>query len=330
MRIQIDAAINPGNSGGPAVAGDKMIGLAFSHLGGADNIGYIIPCEEIELFLQDIADGHYDGKPALFDDLQTLENETLRAFLKLDKSVQGMVVHRPEGCDSDYPLREWDVITKIGSTPIDDQGMVRLESNNRVRFTYLVQKLARGGKVPLTVVREGKEVQLELPVKASYPLVISSLQGKYPSYFVYGPIVFSTATTDLVSGLGESSWQSWLRAMGSPLLRTGDKPAFEGEQLVVIPSPFLPHRLAKGYSNPSFQVVKSINHTPVKNLQHLVKLLHDAKDEFITLEFNGRHAETMVFPRERMLAATDEILSDNGIRSQGSADILAVWNSKSR
>ena len=34
LRIQIDAAINPGNSGGPAIAGDKMIGLAFSRLGG--------------------------------------------------------------------------------------------------------------------------------------------------------------------------------------------------------------------------------------------------------------------------------------------------------
>ena len=65
LRIQIDAAINPGNSGGPAIAGDKMIGLAFSRLGGdAQNIGYIIPNEEVELFLKDIADGHYDGKPA--------------------------------------------------------------------------------------------------------------------------------------------------------------------------------------------------------------------------------------------------------------------------
>src|SRR5260221_1979420 len=63
LRIQIDAAINPGNSGGPAVDGDKMIGLAFSRLGGGDNIGYIIPCEEIELFLKDVADGSYDGKP---------------------------------------------------------------------------------------------------------------------------------------------------------------------------------------------------------------------------------------------------------------------------
>jgi S1-C subfamily serine protease len=74
LRVQIDAAINPGNSGGPAVVGDKMIGLAFSTLGGAQNIGYIIPNEEVDLFLKDIADGKYDGKPALFDDLQTLEN----------------------------------------------------------------------------------------------------------------------------------------------------------------------------------------------------------------------------------------------------------------
>jgi hypothetical protein len=36
----------------------------------------------------------------------------------------------------------------------------------------------------------------------------------------------------------------------------------------------------------------------------------------------------MVFPRAQMLVATDEILTDNGVRSQGSADALAVWNAK--
>ena len=125
LRIQIDAAINPGNSGGPAVAGDKMIGLAFSHLSGAQNIGYIIPCEEIELFLQDIADGVYNGKPAMFDELRTLENPALRGLLKIGKAVQGMVVHTPFRSDPAYPLREWDVITRIGDTPVTDQGIPR-------------------------------------------------------------------------------------------------------------------------------------------------------------------------------------------------------------
>ena len=49
LRIQVDAAINPGNSGGPAVVGDKMIGLAFSSLGGAQNISYIIPLSLIHI-----------------------------------------------------------------------------------------------------------------------------------------------------------------------------------------------------------------------------------------------------------------------------------------
>src|SRR5471030_617848 len=79
LRIQVDAAINPGNSGGPAIAGDKMIGLAFSRAGGdTQNIGYIIPNEEVELFLKDIASGHYVGKASIYDDLQTLENPALR------------------------------------------------------------------------------------------------------------------------------------------------------------------------------------------------------------------------------------------------------------
>jgi S1-C subfamily serine protease len=104
LRIQLDAAINPGNSGGPAVVGDKMIGLAFSKLNEAENIGYIIPSEEIDLFLEDLKDGHYDGKPAMFDDLQPLENPALRPFLKLDKSVKGIVVHQPDESDPAYPL----------------------------------------------------------------------------------------------------------------------------------------------------------------------------------------------------------------------------------
>src|SRR5689334_22390060 len=113
LRIQIDAAINPGNSGGPAVVNDKMIGLAFSRLVEADNIGYIIPSEEIDLFLQDIADGKYDGKPAMFDEFQTLENPALRKFLKLDKSVSGPIVHIPD-TSAGAVLKEWDVVTKFG------------------------------------------------------------------------------------------------------------------------------------------------------------------------------------------------------------------------
>src|SRR5882724_5032641 len=200
LRIQIDAAINPGNSGGPAIAGDKMIGLAFSRLGGdSQNIGYIIPNEEVDLFLKDIAGGHYVGKASVYDDLQTLENPALREYLKLDKSVEGMVVHRPDKSDAAYPLKEWDVITRIGDTPIDNQGMVKIDKDLRVNFAYMTQRLAKDDKLPLTVVRAGKPLKIELPVSAQRPTLAPDLHGEYPSYFVYGPMVFSRATRQFLS-----------------------------------------------------------------------------------------------------------------------------------
>ena len=45
-------------------------------------------------------------------------------------------------------------------------------------------------------------------------------------------------------------------------------------------------------------------------------------------DFYQRNAEALVFKRSDMAAATEEILTDNGIRAQGSADTLAVWNAK--
>jgi hypothetical protein len=323
LRIQIDAAINPGNSGGPAVDGDKMIGLAFSRLGGGDNIGYIIPCEEVELFLKDVADGRYDGKPAMFDALQTFENPALRPYLKVERGLDGIIVTQTDNDDPTYPLKPWDLITKIGDTPIDNEGMVKV-GDIRVRFQYLLQKVARDGKVPLTLVRGGEAKPIELPVSARRPMLIPDLEGTYPSYFVYGPVVFSTATQLFLGGLNNAA--AALAAAGSPLaLRRSDRPAFEGEALVVVSSPFFPHKLSKGYSQAQSHVVHKVNGTTIKSLPHLVATLRDAKEEYMVFEFAGRKFETLVFPRAEMVAATEDILNDNGVRAQGSPDTLAVW-----
>ncbi len=324
LRIQIDAAINPGNSGGPAVVGDKMIGLAFSTLGGAQNIGYIIPNQEVELFLSDVADGRHDGKPAMHDELQTLENPALRAFLKLDKGVSGMVVHEPYGKES--PLKAWDVITHVGGEPVDDQGMVQLGPNLRIRFQYLVQRQARGGTLALSIVRGGKPLKVALAVGAPRRVMVPDLQGTYPPYFIYGPVVLSVASQQLLSASGRGSMANMF---GSPLFnRMLDPPAFPGEELVVVPSPFLPSRLAKGYDSPQGAVVKSINGVAVKSLSHAVELLRDASGDFTTLDFDRRGGEAIVFTRKELDAATEELLTDSGIRSRGSPELLKVWTAK--
>ena len=120
-----------------------------------------------------------------------------------------------------------------------------------------------------------------------------------------------------------------LAAARSPLMTClGDEQSVPGEGLVFVSSPFFPSKLVTGYDNPVTEVVKTVNGHRVKNLTDLVETLRDCRDEFIAIEFDLRGAETLVFSRSELLAATDEILTDNGLRAQGSADMLAIWNAK--
>jgi hypothetical protein len=67
----------------------------------------------------------------------------------------------------------------------------------------------------------------------------------------------------------------------------------------------------------------------VRSLAHLVALLRDLKDEFVVVELdNKRGGEGLVFRRKEILKATDGILSDNSVRSQGTPDMMAIWDAR--
>lgn len=331
VRIQIDAAINPGNSGGPAIAGGKVVGVAFTVMNratGADNIGYLIATEELQTLLRDFEDGQYDGKPKLWHEVQTTENDTLRSWLKLPADVGGAMITRV-GDDSGL-VQIGDVITHIGPHPVERDGYVRPSGELPFIYSYYVEKLARDGTVPLKIMRDGTAREVAAPVAARRQRLIPYLENTYPEYFILGPLVFSTPCQEIAQYSRESAqWLAALMIMSSPLAsRMSDGPAFEGEQLVYIPCPFLPHALTKGYSPPTLRVLKAVNHEPVRNLKHLVELLRDSQAEYLEFEFAGRSTERLVFRRAELLDATEEILSDAGIRNQYSDSLRTVWEQK--
>ncbi len=156
LRIQVDAALNPGNSGGPAVVGGKIIGLVFSKISQADGIGYLIPSVEIQSFLDDVADGTYDGKPNVFDLRQSTENPALRQRLGLTDEITGVMVKAPDDNSEAYPIKAWDVITRIGPHNIDNRGHVELRDDLRVLFPFLIPELTVDDRVPMTIFRRGR------------------------------------------------------------------------------------------------------------------------------------------------------------------------------
>ena len=328
LRIQVDAALNFGNSGGPAVSDGKLVGLVFSLIQNAQNIGYLIPVEEIQLFLNDIADGVYDGKPQMFDLVQTVENDALRQRLGLPKGINGVMVAQPYHNGMTYPLQEWDVITQIGDLPLDSDGKVAIRYDLRLSASYLAQKFSKNGFLPLTIYRDGKLVQINLPVRSKRDLVIPYLMEAQPRFFILGPFVFSQTTQDYLDRLGNQRPASFGRQPSPLVTRRYDKPAFENEELVVVSSPLFPHRITKGYDDPNRAVLSEVNSVPVKNLRHLVEILRDNRDEQISFKFAASGVlthETMVFNRAELFNATANILEENGIRYPYSPDLRAVW-----
>jgi S1-C subfamily serine protease len=332
LRIQIDAAVNPGNSGGPVVVDGRMVGVVFSGLDQSDNIGYIIPGEEIDLFLKDVSDGKYDGKPWIYDRLQYIENAAIRAKLGLRRGVNGLLVREPDRDEPSYPLKRWDVITHISGYPIDADGKVVVEGGLRIQFSYLIQRTAEKGTVHLDLLRDGKKLAVDLPVtrRRHRPRVIRPLEG-LPPYLVWGPLVFTVVSEEYVEGFEETNnapdWLPRLIARKSPIaLRRQDRPAFEGEELVVVPE-LLPHRLVQGYDENSV-VVDEVDGVKVKNLRHLAERLRDATGDRVTITFRDTTADILVIDRKGALAASEEILAEFGIRKAYSDDLKGVFEAR--
>jgi S1-C subfamily serine protease len=329
--IQVSAAVNPGNSGGPAIVGGKMIGLVFSRLQAAEGIGYVIPNEEIDLFLDDIKDGRYDGKAtdATWTQYQRLENQALRDLLKLGKGTTGILAIPARPAVAGAPFQEFDVLTRIGDQEIDKDGMVRLPDGLRMPFLGLIPRLVRNNTVPVSVLRQGKLLTLRLPVTTEDHRLIKDFQGEQASWFIHGPLVFSPVRSDAIGlylRLNPNLYNN-----RSPLLaRRADRVREAGEELVVITSPLFDHKIAKGYDNPVGQVLEEVNGRKIKNLSNLVAILRDSKEEFLKFRFAEDGSEILVFRRTEMEKATEEIMEDAGIAlsRRGSKDMLKVWNSK--
>ena len=94
---------------------------------------------------------------------------------------------------------------------------------------------------------------------------------------------------------------------------TGTARRFPGEELVVVTSPLLVHKITRGYGDPFGLVVSDVDGIKIKNLRHLVEVLRDGKGEFVTIRFFGEYSQTLVFRRKAMELATAELMSENGI-----------------
>jgi S1-C subfamily serine protease len=216
LAVQTDAAINPGNSGGPVIQDDKVVGVAFEGLVGLQNTGYFIPTVIIHHFLDDIADGAYDGVPDAGLRLASLQNPAFRRMLKLpDDSKRGVRVDQI----LDYPttkalIKPNDVILKVGDFPVDDDGTITYEGNT-VGASMAFDLAQNNGSIPLQVWRDGQSLDIKLPMKVATDDAAEGNQyDVLPRYYVYGGLVFTTLSLDYLKTFG----RDWTASAGRGLI----------------------------------------------------------------------------------------------------------------
>ncbi len=245
IRIRVDAAASPGTSGGAAIVGGKMAGLVFQR---TENSAYLIPNEEIDGYLEDVKDGRSDGKSNLWGHFQILTNETLRKKLGLTKAEHGIMLRETARVGPPSPLQEYDVLTHVAGVLIDNEGMVEFEPNPRLLFLSVLPRLGRKDAVPARIIRHRQLLEVEIPLTLEKRDLFKNYTGEYPSYFVHGPLVFSPVYQAAVENDVQGNPAM---AEGTPLItRLGSLAAFPGEELVVVTSPMLHHKIARGYADP--------------------------------------------------------------------------------
>jgi hypothetical protein len=160
----------------------------------------VIPPPIVHHFCQDVErNGRFAGFMSLGVDWQKLESPPLRRALAMPPSQKGVLVRRVEPTSpAAAVLRKGDVLLSFDGTPIACDGTVFFRANERITFSFLVSAKHAGETAALTVLRDGKELEVRTALSAPERAVPIHINGRAPSFFLFGGLVFLTLSVPLL------------------------------------------------------------------------------------------------------------------------------------
>ena len=160
--IQTDAAINSGNSGGPLVnAAGEVIGINTATSTSAENMGFAIPISSVKGMLKQLietgkAERTYLGVYSVAITPEVAKSYNLPvstgAYLYSSSSYSAIVKDSPA---AKAGLKDKDIVTAVNGVAVGAAGSI----------ADLVSEYKPGDTVQLTVVREGKEIAVNVTLE---------------------------------------------------------------------------------------------------------------------------------------------------------------------
>ncbi|MFO1379433.1 MAG: Do family serine endopeptidase [Chitinivorax sp.] len=156
--IQTDAAINPGNSGGALIdAQGNLIGIntaIYSKTGASHGIGFAIPVNAVRKVMEQIMRQGSVTRGWLGVEMQNLTPDLAASFnlpVKRGIIIAGVVRNGPA---YQAGIRPGDVLIEIAGQPVTES----------VAAINQIAAIAPGSSTPMTIVRNGQALQLQVEV----------------------------------------------------------------------------------------------------------------------------------------------------------------------
>jgi len=314
LAVQTDAAINPGNSGGPVVQDGKVVGVSFQGKPGLENAGFFIPPNIIRHFLKDINDGYYHGFPDAGISIVGLTNPAYRELLGLSPDNRGA---RIDTILHPFPqthelLHADDVLLEVSGYEVGSDGTVLYEGN-RVHCAVLFDEVQHGESIQLKLWREGKPVEVELPLFVNREDRISGNQYEPPPYLIVGGLVFTELSSNYLASLGRD-WRSKISADVLHELFYRDRISeADAKRKPVVLSKVLKHPTNVDFAVGPRSILAKVNGRAISDMQALHEALGQSDDAFHRFEFLSGKFEAL--NRAEAERADQELLQTYNIPS---------------
>ena len=314
---QTDAAINSGNSGGPVLSNGRVVGVAFAGLTQADNIGYFIPVNIVNNFLDDIKDGTYDGPPKLGIQWAKLESTSQRQMLGLKNDSKGIIIKKVFTNSPFYGvLQRNDVLLKLDGQNIESDGTIEFRKNEKTDFNFINQEKKYGQNLSYEIIRDKKIQKGQVTLKKTdikYSVVKSTKLQDAPSYYVYGGLIFEPLTTNYITALSQARPSNTFAAIYDR------EDLFKDYNGLVILVRVLPFDVNLGYSELENKIITKVNGQKYKDFNDFVQKVKNTNSEFIV--FEDEDSNEIVLDVAKVKAQKAELMDNYNISHEMSSDI---------